>query len=315
MAKIRWGTELQVDTTKENRKRVLYRTGLQRPAWRAVDALIPWMTYDQIREVYGKLYGDSGHYDSNRDGIPDRWIFSEFGPMAVRYFRDRNDNPALDEGNPLSVSDGCIHVAPTSRDLLQDAGAFKRGTTFIVHRYDEHPPVVPKLSLQLPIPVEPPVPIRPTRLVPEKTFLDFVVVNAKGKALSGRRYKLELPDGQTETGRLGSDGRIERQNIDPGTARFSLLPEEAVPAEDEEVAAEAGEETADAAATADEPATETVPEDQIAFRLIDIKGAPIAGQAFNIKLADGSVKGVVTDADGRVALSPVPPGDCVVTIA
>ena len=41
MAKIPWGTELKVEITKENQKRVLYRTGMRQGAWRPVQSLLP----------------------------------------------------------------------------------------------------------------------------------------------------------------------------------------------------------------------------------------------------------------------------------
>jgi hypothetical protein len=57
----------------------------------------------------------------------------------------------------------------------------------------------------------------------EKTFLEIRLVNKKNQAFGGRRYKLEMPDGRTEQGVLGADGKIYKSGIDPGTARFTLL--------------------------------------------------------------------------------------------
>src|SRR6476659_9946714 len=104
--------------------------------------------------------------------------------MAVRYFRDENNDRVLDgdehlsgemmhtiplneaqelRGNPVTFtkSHGCIHIAPRVRDRLRDAGAFNRGTTFIVHRYDEHVPVVPRPQDVLPTPPAPHPPAAP----------------------------------------------------------------------------------------------------------------------------------------------------------
>jgi hypothetical protein len=335
MAKIRWGTELKVDATKENEKRVFYRTGLRQPAWRPVDSLIPWLTYDRIREFYGQLYGDSGHHDSNHDGVPDRWIFNEFGPMAVRYFRDRNNNRVLDgderlsgemmhtiplneaqelRGQPIkfTVSHGCIHIAPRARDQLKDAGAFKPGTTFIVHGYDERMPVVPKPSVRLPDALPPPPETRASQLVEEKTFIDILVVDQDDNPLSGWRYQLEL-HGQKEEGSLAG-GHLAKRNIEAGTAKFSLLPPQA-PAGQAGETAQGPSAEEPAPAPGGEVAPDVIADDAFTLRLIDAKGAPIAGQAVSVQLADGSVRAAVTDAGGRVALAPVPPGDCVVTIA
>ena len=156
-ARIRWGTPLKVEGN-EPYKYVLYRTGTTQRAWRRVDTLIPSATFAQIRSYYGVMYGKSGLYDPDGDGIPDRWIFNEFGPLAVRYFRDKNNNAVLDEDEHLSgelihtipaneaetatgrrlvydPSHGCIHISPDDRDRMHKAGAFRKGTTFIVHKF------------------------------------------------------------------------------------------------------------------------------------------------------------------------------------
>lgn len=80
--------------------------------------------------------------------------------MAIRWFKDLNGNGVLDGKEALSgqmfhttpdneaqtangekvilaPSHGCIHLKPADRDRLSALGAFKPGTKFIVHRYDE----------------------------------------------------------------------------------------------------------------------------------------------------------------------------------
>jgi hypothetical protein len=76
------------------------------------------------------------------------------------------------------------------------------------------------------LPEVPQLPKKPPQIIKEKSFLDLQVVNTKGKPLAGRRYKIELPDGKTETGKLGPDARIRKKDIDPGTAKLTLLPDE-----------------------------------------------------------------------------------------
>jgi hypothetical protein len=68
-------------------------------------------------------------------------------------------------------------------------------------------------------------------LLPGLTFLDVEIVGPGGKPLAGRRYKLELPTGETEEGVLGSDGRLKKRNIPPGKALVSLLPDSGDPIE------------------------------------------------------------------------------------
>lgn len=83
----------------------------------------------------------------------------------------------------------------------------------------------------------PPAKIVAARRIDEKTFVDVVIADKGGKPLSGRRYKLELPDGTMEEGRLASDGRLGKTNLDPGIARLTLLPEEGDTITAEDIAA------------------------------------------------------------------------------
>lgn len=95
--------------------------------------------------------------------VPETWVFNDFGPIAIRWFRDVNGNGKLDVDERLSgqmfyttpdneaqaafkqpvtltESHCCIHLKPVDRDRLFSAGAFKPGTRFTVHRYDETAP-------------------------------------------------------------------------------------------------------------------------------------------------------------------------------
>jgi hypothetical protein len=158
-SKIAWGTPLRVVTA--NGLRVLmYRTDLVHPRWRRVQDVVPDATIARLQALYADLYGDSHIYDSDRDNVPDRWVFNDFGPFAVRYFRDRNRDGRLDNGETLSgemihttpqdeaqtakgqrpllgESHGCIHVSPRGRDKLMRAGAFQRGIELVIHEYAE----------------------------------------------------------------------------------------------------------------------------------------------------------------------------------
>jgi len=92
--------------------------------------------------------------------IPPAWVFNDFGPVAIRWFKDLNGNKILDgkerlsgqmfhttqfdeaahaRGLPVNLkpSHGCIHLKPADRDRLFSVGAFKPKTPFIVHKYNE----------------------------------------------------------------------------------------------------------------------------------------------------------------------------------
>jgi len=163
-SRIRWGARLRLET-KGRKVRVMYETGERTRPWRPVSSVLRGITFEEIRDRFSDIYGVGSRYDWDRDGFPDTWVFNDFGPLAVRYFRDRNHNRRLDkdqgerlmgemihttpenEGEEeqgrsarLYSSHGCIHVAPSSRDAFAAAGAFGRGTTLLVHSYDESVP-------------------------------------------------------------------------------------------------------------------------------------------------------------------------------
>jgi len=159
-SKIVWGTKLGLDPTG---KHVVYETGIRTNPWSKVENKIPGVTLAAIKHQYYVLYGSSGKFDSNGDGIPDFWVSNDFGAWAVRYFPDKNWNKKLDadeslsgemfhttpdneaqvaKGEPVTFtpSHGCIHLNPIERDKLQKSGAFDKGTDLIIHSYKETVP-------------------------------------------------------------------------------------------------------------------------------------------------------------------------------
>ena len=104
----------------------------------------------QILDYHRQLYGSAE--------VPKTWVFNDFGPKAVRYFRDKNgdgkrnaDEPlegemihttpkneaetARGQSVPLDDSHGCIHIRPVDRESLDQVGAFAAGVAFRVHPY------------------------------------------------------------------------------------------------------------------------------------------------------------------------------------
>jgi len=51
----------------------------------------------------------------------------------------------------------------------------------------------------------------------EKHWIEFIFKDPQGNPISGKKYRLILPDGSKEEGTLGSDGRIRKDGIDPGS--------------------------------------------------------------------------------------------------
>jgi hypothetical protein len=157
MSRIKWGTPLKLDSSGQH---VMYSTGSTSHPWKKVEDKIPGATAGWIKAYYYRLYGGKGKYDTNHDGVPETWVFNDFGPRAVRYFQDLNRNKKLDGKESLSgemihttpeneaqvdtgkdvtlvPSHGCIHVNPIERDQLYNAGAFERGTDLIIYSYKE----------------------------------------------------------------------------------------------------------------------------------------------------------------------------------
>jgi hypothetical protein len=163
LSRIPWGAALKVHPDGEH---LLYQGGAGGGAagWNRVDKKVPTANVAWIKGVYKDLYGKTGIYDSNGDGIPDKWVFNDFGPWAVRYFRDLNRNRKLDGAEELmgemihttpeneaqtaralpvglEPSHGCIHIKPFDRDKFLKGGAFASGNLLVVHGPSE---VVPE---------------------------------------------------------------------------------------------------------------------------------------------------------------------------
>jgi len=100
--------------------------------------------------------------------IPDKWVFNDFGHVAVKYYRDVNHNGHQDAteaertlsdfihttpnhelfellnqkanagiSSPLTASHGCVHALPSEVDELIQGGYLRVGGTFVVHSYTE----------------------------------------------------------------------------------------------------------------------------------------------------------------------------------
>ena len=155
-SKIRWGTPIRGSRTRAGK--IEYRTSAGR--WRPLvvkDEGGSEFTALKLTERHEKMYGLSS-------GFPKTWFLIDFGPKAVRYYEDRNQNrkrypneplkgemihttpkgEAETEHHPqdarklqLTKSHGSIHIRPIDRNDFINAGAFRQGMTLIIHQYDE----------------------------------------------------------------------------------------------------------------------------------------------------------------------------------
>jgi hypothetical protein len=170
-SKIPWGTPIRPSRTHAGKIEYKSSSGTWRPLtiWITEEVPGPHETTrtvrvlvdaEMVRNRYEDLYKKRGEF-------PEKWVFNDFGPVAVRYFRDKNKNRKRDanehlEGkmfhttpdneaesyladqNPnrvipinLGESHGCIHIRPADLREFREKGAFRQGMPLIVHRYDE----------------------------------------------------------------------------------------------------------------------------------------------------------------------------------
>ncbi|WP_417362074.1 L,D-transpeptidase family protein [Gallaecimonas pentaromativorans] len=147
-SKLAWGTKLKPTPGKTD---VWYQ--LKSGKWGSLNQLFGLNdTQSLVKSLNKQYYGKSE--------IPATWLFNDFGPLAIRWFKDINGNGILDgketlsgqmfhttpeneaekeTGNPVRLvhSHGCIHLKPNDRDRMMAIGAFKKGTIFTVHKYHE----------------------------------------------------------------------------------------------------------------------------------------------------------------------------------
>ena len=149
LSSIKWGTPLRDMPGKPD---VWYQ--VRGGQWASVGK-DHGISRQDIVDLHKDLYGTAT--------VPSTWIFNDFGPLAIRWFKDLNGNRKLDGSERLSgqmfhttpeneaqhalgkpvllgPSHGCIHLTPADRNRLFHQGAFKPKTVFIVHRYHERLP-------------------------------------------------------------------------------------------------------------------------------------------------------------------------------
>jgi L,D-transpeptidase-like protein len=145
-SQIPWGTKLR-DMRAKNDVWFQQRNG----AWASIKENYKIARDEIMQEAY-RLYG--------RLQVPNSWVFNDFGPIAIRYFEDKNNNRKLDGQETLSGqmihttsddeaatalgldfelgdSHGCVHIRPEDRIRLMSAGVFKVGAPFVVHSYSD----------------------------------------------------------------------------------------------------------------------------------------------------------------------------------
>ena len=98
LSKIAWGTHLR-DMPKSND--VWYE--LSNGRWGSIKKDFG-VHRDDIVRLYHRLYGQMR--------VPNKWVFNDFGPIAIRWFKDLNGNKKLDGSEKLSGQ--MFHTTPVN---------------------------------------------------------------------------------------------------------------------------------------------------------------------------------------------------------
>jgi hypothetical protein len=105
--------------------------------------------------------------------------------------------------------------------------AFRRGELVVLRM--PHVSVMPTVQLaprkQQAVAEEAPPRVAAERPAParkKKTWVEVELVDQDGDPVPDAQYQVELPDGTTKTGKLGTNGRARISDIDPGTCKISF---------------------------------------------------------------------------------------------
>jgi|GEM_PF-1650619 len=154
-SRIKWGTPIKPSPVDPTDVWYLQSVKQGRENWASVKRDFG-MTRNEILDAYAEIT------QKPTSQLPAQWLLNDFGPLAVRFYEDKNRNGRQDlpverssgamfhttpqneaetrSGVPpkLESSHGCIHLKPRDRDTLVGIGAFKSGIKLIIHSYSEH---------------------------------------------------------------------------------------------------------------------------------------------------------------------------------
>lgn len=150
MSKIKWGTPLKESPADPEDVWYLHAKRQGKDVWASTKRDLG-MTKAALLVAYSEASGKP------QRKLPPIWLLNDFGPLAVRFFVDKNNNGRFDDGaeeasgamfhttpenelqpgSALEVSHGCIHMNPKDRDALIGMKVLRAGTVLHIHGYNE----------------------------------------------------------------------------------------------------------------------------------------------------------------------------------
>lgn len=145
----------------------------------------------------------------------------------------------------------------------------------------------------------PPEELAPQVVEEETTWIEVQLVDMDCEPIPNERYRIALPNGGVEEGRLDYRGRGRVRNIDTAGNCQITFPDLDQDAWRSQVIC---------------PTPTMLPQFTfIEYELVDMAGDPVPGEPYRITLANGEIIEGVLDKAGRVRLDLVLPGDCQIT--
>jgi hypothetical protein len=153
-SRIKWGTPIKASPVDPTDVWYLQSVRQGRENWASMKRDFG-MTRNEILDAHAEVT------QKPTSQLPGQWMVNDFGPLAVRFYEDKNRNGRLDPpfeklsgamfhttpqneaetragvAPKMENSHGCIHLNPRDRDTLVGMKAFKAGVKLIIHTYAE----------------------------------------------------------------------------------------------------------------------------------------------------------------------------------
>lgn len=139
-----------------------------------------------------------------------------------------------------------------------------------------------------------------------RAWVEVALEDGCGGEVADAPYELELPDGRQERGRLDPRGSVRRDKLHPGVCRVRFPGEP--PREWWVPPTSWSDGSARPAGTG--RAASPAATGWVEVELADDEGRPVAGQAYELRLPDGSLRQGCLDGAGRARVDGVPAGTC-----